>query len=103
MASLWKRPRSKFWYACFTAADGRQLKRSTKTADRKKALKIAVEFETVAQNKKTKGQLWRVLKDLNELFDVEGASESSFHSFTESWIKSKRATSERSTLAAYKS
>ena len=102
MASLWKRPRSKFWYACFTAADGRQLKRSTKTADRKKALKIAVEFETVDQNKKTKGQLWRVLKDLNELFDVEGVSESSFHSFTESWIKSKRATTERTTLAAYK-
>ena len=102
MASLWKRPRSKFWYACFTAADGRQLKRSTKTTDRKKALKIAVEFESAAQSKKTRGQLWNVLKDLHQLFAEGRLNESTFSSYSTTWLKSKKATTAKTTFAAYK-
>ncbi|NBS20055.1 MAG: hypothetical protein EBS74_09800, partial [Flavobacteriia bacterium] len=101
MASLWKRPRSKFWYACFTAADGRQLKRSTKTTDRKKALKIAVEFESAAQSKKTRGQLWNVLKDLHQLFAEGRLNESTFSSYSTTWLKSKKATTAKTTFAAY--
>jgi integrase len=35
------RNRSPFWYACCTTADGRRLKKSTRTADRKEAEAIA--------------------------------------------------------------
>jgi integrase len=47
MAALVKdsRKRSPFWYACFTAADGRQLKKSTKQRDRGKALEVALTLE----------------------------------------------------------
>jgi hypothetical protein len=41
MASLIRKPRSKFWFACFRDANGRQRRKSTKTSDRKKAIKIA--------------------------------------------------------------
>jgi integrase len=50
MASLTKRPGSPYWIACFTSADGRQLKKSTKirldeTGSRRKAEEIAWKFE----------------------------------------------------------
>ena len=41
MASITKREKSKYWIACFTNRDGRQLKRSTKTTDRNQAMQIA--------------------------------------------------------------
>jgi hypothetical protein len=49
MASLWKHPNSRFWTACYTDKDGKQVKRSTKQTDKRKALAIAVEFERVEQ------------------------------------------------------
>jgi transcription initiation factor TFIIIB Brf1 subunit/transcription initiation factor TFIIB len=51
MASLIRKPRSKFWFACFRDANGRQRRKSTKTSDRKKAIKIAEQYEQVAQRK----------------------------------------------------
>jgi hypothetical protein len=51
MASLIRKPRSKFWFACFRDANGRQRRKSTKTSDRKKAIKIAEQYEQVGQRK----------------------------------------------------
>lgn len=48
MASVHKRPDSKFWIASFTDSTGRQLKRSTKKSDKKEALKMAIDFESTA-------------------------------------------------------
>ena len=45
MASLFKRSDSQFWVGCYTAADGRQLKRSTKETDKRKALVICQAWE----------------------------------------------------------
>src|SRR5437773_11696773 len=38
-------PKSPFWIACFTGPDGRRLKKSTKTTDKKLAGKLADEWE----------------------------------------------------------
>src|SRR4029450_7112711 len=35
------RNRSPFWYACYTTADGRRLKKSTKQTDQRKAKRVA--------------------------------------------------------------
>jgi len=47
MASLTKdsRKRSPFWICCYTSADGRQLKLSTKKTDRKQALEYCLAIE----------------------------------------------------------
>ena len=42
-------PKSPFWIACFTGADGRRLKKSTKTTDPKLARKLADEWEQLAK------------------------------------------------------
>src|SRR5881396_1936216 len=42
-------PKSPYWIACFTGADGRRLKKSTKTTDPKLARKLADEWEQLAK------------------------------------------------------
>jgi integrase len=39
--SLTRKPRSKYWFACFRDLNGKQRRRSTRQTDRKKALKVA--------------------------------------------------------------
>jgi hypothetical protein len=39
------RGRSPFWIHCYTSADGRRLKKSTKQADKKKAIEVALALE----------------------------------------------------------
>jgi integrase len=56
MSSLWKHPKSRFWYGCFTAADGRQLKRSTRETDKRKA-QIIVEAWEQAESLGSRGLL----------------------------------------------
>jgi integrase len=64
MASLVKRPESKFWIACFTDASGRQLKRSTKLLDKKEAMKLAIQFEAAADGAMSQRQAVAVISDL---------------------------------------
>lgn len=60
MASVWKRDRSRFWYACFTDGDSRQQKKSTKCTDRKKALRIADELEQAHRQRMTAEQIFKL-------------------------------------------
>jgi integrase len=70
MASIVKRENSRFWTACFTSRDGRQLKKSTKTTDKNQALEIAIEFERIErramQGTLTTNQIKKVLNDVSE-------------------------------------
>jgi hypothetical protein len=63
MARLIRKPRSKFWFACFRDANGRQRRKSTKTSDRKKAIKIAEQYEQVAQRQTVKSNYF--LRDMS--------------------------------------
>jgi hypothetical protein len=70
MASIVKRKKSRFWTACYTSRDGRQLKKSTKTTDKNQAIQIAIEFERVerraTQGTITTNQIKKVLNDVSE-------------------------------------
>jgi hypothetical protein len=65
MASITKKPNSKYWFACFRDITGRQHRRSTEETNRKKALEIARHYELVAQ-RKLKPR--RVRETLSELY-----------------------------------
>lgn len=71
MASLRRKIRSPYWFACFTDADGRRTQRSTKQSDRKKAQAIATKFEKAAKlaSEKRLGetQARRVLAEIYEV------------------------------------
>ncbi|MES2707976.1 MAG: hypothetical protein V4726_15390, partial [Verrucomicrobiota bacterium] len=61
MASLRKKATSTYWFACFALPDGRRAQRSTKTADRRLAQKLADQFESAARDKITATQARKII------------------------------------------
>lgn len=102
MASILKRPRSQFWFAAFTDANGRRLKKSTKTTDRKTALKIANEFEGVANKRRTLLQVRRVIGSLSR--DLLGLDmrEPTMREHVENWLATKAPTNAPATAVFYR-
>jgi integrase len=101
MASLLKRPRSKFWFAAFTDTNGRRLKKSTKTTDKRLALRIADEFETAANKRRTYLQVRRVLGEFSkDLLGVD-MKEPTVREHFETWLAAKAPTTAASTAAFY--
>ena len=102
VASLTKRSTSKFWVACFTDRDGRRLKRSTATANRKEALKLAETFEEAARRKRTALQTRRVIMRLHR--DIAGTDllQTSVRSFLDDWLERKSAEAAPNTMVFYR-
>ena len=102
MASVVKREHSKFWYACFTTADGRRLKKSTKATDRKTAQKIADHFEEAANRKRTASQMRKVMAELHKEITDEELPTLTVRDFIERWIGRKENSVSPATLTFYK-
>src|SRR4030095_13535101 len=102
MASLIKRPTSKFWVACFTDRHGRRLKRSTKEVDRKRALKITDAFEEAARRKRTAIQIRRVISQLHREITGDDLPDTSVRGFIASWLERKKPEIAPSTSAFYR-
>lgn len=76
MASIHRRPNSKFWHASWYDANGRQILRSTKQTDRKLALAVAVEFERAERLvKETRANETQFRKVLNDIMVRSGSTE----------------------------
>lgn len=70
MASIWKDPRSPYYLACFTAyvgASARQLKRTTATADKKLARRIADELDEAGRGARSPEQIKLFLEGIQDL------------------------------------
>ncbi len=102
MASLWKNPRSKFFIACFTDSKGRRLKRSTKSTDKKAALKIANKFEEESRAKRTARQARQVLADIYKELSGEESASMTVKEFFASFIEGKKLEIGPATLDYYK-
>jgi len=103
MASLTKRATSVFWVACFTDANGRRLKRSTKTTDRKLAQKIADQFELATRSKRTAMQARNVIASLHREITGTDLPETSTKDFIVQWLEERKPEVEASTLKFYRS
>lgn len=102
VASLTKRPTSKFFVACFIDRNGRRLKRSTKTDNRKRAQKIADEYESAARRRRTALQVRRVITELHEEITGDEISITSVRGFFDSWLERKAPEISPATLSFYK-
>lgn len=102
MASLWKHPHSKFWTACFTGSDGRRLKRSTKTTDRKLALKLANQFEEATRKRRTARQVREVIGNLHRELTDEELPVATVRGFIEGWFERKLHETSPATMAFYR-
>lgn len=102
MASLRRKARSPFWFACFVLADGSRTQRSTKQTDRKKAMKLAAQWEEAARNRITEAQARRVLSDIHEQIHGVPLSTPSVDDYVAAWLARKQGETAPVTLAAYK-
>lgn len=91
MVSLWKHPKSRFWTACFTDHNGRQLKRSTKLTDRNKAMLMAQKYEKAHRMKLTESQARKVVSDIYEELHGEQLYHATVRKFFADWLGGKQA------------
>ena len=105
MASVVRRDKSKYWTACFTSRDGRQLKRSTKTTDRRVALQIALDLERVELQARagvlTTTQLQKVLSDVSEEVTGDRLSVPTVEDYFKDWLQDVAARNAERTHIRY--
>ena len=107
MASVHRRPASSYWHAAFRGPDGRLILRSTKQADKSKALAVALEFERAAKLAKrgelVEAQAREVLKDIMARADIgETLSSVTIHEYFHQWLAGKEARKAEGTAMRYK-
>jgi len=106
VASLRKKLRSPFWFACFNDADGSRTQRSTKQSDRRKALGIATQWERAAKLASEKrlgeAQARRVLSDIYEITNNEPLPSATARDFLTSWAERRKLDTSKRTYDAYK-
>ncbi|HEY5042225.1 MAG TPA: tyrosine-type recombinase/integrase [Verrucomicrobiae bacterium] len=100
-----RRKKSRFWTACYTNRDGRQLKRSTKTTDKRQALQIAMELERVERQANagaiTTIQLRKVLNDVSERINGDSLIAPSVEDYLNDWLKGIAARNRAATIERY--
>src|SRR6516162_5302067 len=101
MASVSKHPQSKYWTACFRDQHGRQRRVSTKEIDRKKAKRIAEEYEKAVRTKRTLRQTQNVLARLHEEVAGEAVSQKSLRAYAAEWLAAKTPEIDAHTRYAY--
>jgi integrase len=102
MASLRRKPRSPFWFACFSLPDGERTQRSTKLPDRKAAMKLALKWEEAARNRITEAQARRVLSDIHEQIHGAPLATPSVSDYAAQWMGRKAGEVTEVTRLAYK-
>lgn len=106
MASLWKHPASSFWTACYTDREGRQMKRSTKHTDKRKAMLIAVEWERLETQARRSGvstrQMQKVLNDMLEKTNEETIVTPTTEKYLREWLTAIETKNSKGTHERYK-
>jgi integrase len=95
MASVHRRPESKYWHAAYFGPDGIRILRSTKQTDRQVALATALEFERASKlarrGELVEAQAREVLRDIMKRADIgETLQCVSIKSHFDTWLASKR-------------
>lgn len=101
MASLIQREKSKIYVACFTDRDGRRLKRTTKSKNRREALKIAEGFEAVALRLTRARHVRIVMSDLHKSITGDDLVFPTVRAYLDGWLERKGPEVAKSTLAFY--
>jgi integrase len=101
MASIRQREDTKFWFACVTLPNGRRVQRSTKETDRKKAQKIAEQWEAATRGRVTARQTQRVIADIYRDITGERLVFPTVREYFDSWVARKKPETAPSTYRFY--
>jgi len=101
MSSLLRKPISKYWFACFRDAHGKQHRKSTRETDRKRAAKIAEEFERVAQRKGNAKRVRETFAGIYRQMYGEELPHRTVSAFVHDWLTQKRPETSRAAMDSY--
>lgn len=107
MASLVRdsRSRSPYWIACYTSADGRRLKKSTKQTARHKALEIALALERAeqlaAKSTLTETRARELIGEILERTTGDTVQFYTIEAWLRDWLKGKEVAKSKGTHVKY--
>src|SRR5947207_2366280 len=98
-------PKSPFWIACFTGPDGRRLKKSTKTTDKKLAKKLAAEWDQAGKlaraGRLTESHCRKVIAEMYEHTIGEPLHFRTASEYLTEWVESKKNETEERAFLKY--
>lgn len=104
MASIHKRPGSKFWHCAFRKPDGCPVFRSTKQTDKTKAMRVCLGYarvtELAKENRATQSQVRNVIDSVLDDLEQKPVNYSAETWFS-SWLKDKIASNAPGTAKRY--
>ena len=101
MASLRKKPRSPYWWACFTLPDGRRIQRTTKQEKRKAAQALAEEWEKLSKDKARAKQAHQVIAEIYRSAHGDNLPMSTARNFLEGWLARRKGEVKPASYIAY--
>lgn len=102
MASVHKKKGSKYWFGAFTLPNGRRLLRSTKMTDRKRAQRIADEWDEAFRAKVAAKQSQRVITAIHKELTGGAIPNRSFRQYAATWMSAKVQETSKSTQTFYR-
>jgi integrase len=102
MASLRKKARSPFWFACITMPDGRRVQRSTKETLRKPAQAKADEWERLSKERAKARQAHRVIAEIYKASHQEDLPDATVADFVKRWLERRKGEVSPASLDSYK-
>jgi integrase len=102
MASVWRHPLSKYWTACFRDLAGKQRRITTKETDRKRAMRLAEEYEAAVRTKRTLRQTQVVLDRLHEEISGQAVQRKTLRTYCAEWLATKEPETAPRTVVFYR-
>ena len=95
MASIFRRPRSPYFFCAYRAGDGRWLKKSTKQTDRRKATEFCLKLEqaerAALRRTLTTAQARKLFNEVLERAGDEPLDNFTVESWLREWVATKKA------------
>lgn len=105
MATVFKRPGSPFWFACYADQNGKTVRRTIKTADKPTATRIALEWEELERAAKDGHAMvntfQKVVSDISKRAIGEGLSSQTTREYLTDWLVSIRKKTSLATQERY--
>jgi integrase len=87
MASVRRKPGTRFYIACYTDSNGEQRQRSTKSMNRVMAQRLADQYEETYRAKLTEVQVRRVLSDIHKQLHGKPLDAMTLDEWAQHWLK----------------
>jgi integrase len=101
MATIVRKPTSKYWFAAFRDARGRQHRKTTREIDKKRAQTVADQLERVAQRKGNPQKVRETFANLYKEFYGEDLPSATVRGFIDRWLKDRKRETSDATYAIY--